>query len=367
MAQELSIATFNCENLFDRAKLLNIDDETKSTELLKQFAELQVEIGKAAYDKPETMMSLYTALTGYVNLVETRGFLLDVTRKKVSAKGRADWEGWLELESDAISDDARKSTARVIEELKADVVCLVEVDSRPFLKRFVAERLGGAYAHIMLVDGNDARGIDVGLISKLPIVEVRSHVDDRRSDVVDTAPLFSRDCLEARVVHPVLGDVWLLLNHLKSKRDSDPIEKKKADALRTAQAERIAAIVRARDLEKENVIVLGDLNDTPDSQPLVSLYSKPHQPLKDVMEVGAVDETERWTYHYRGKNQQIDHMLVSAPLAARLSSVHVERRGIADIAKITNGKVQPFPEVTGKTSAASDHGAIVARFDATKQ
>ena len=41
--------------------------------------------------------------------------------------------------------------------------------------------LANRYRHVMLVDGNDLRGIDVGLLTtaRRPIVNVESHVDDR--------------------------------------------------------------------------------------------------------------------------------------------------------------------------------------------
>ena len=39
----------------------------------------------------------------------------------------------------------------------------------------------GVYRHVMLVDGNDERGIDVGIMTKtgFDILDIRSHVGDR--------------------------------------------------------------------------------------------------------------------------------------------------------------------------------------------
>ena len=47
--------------------------------------------------------------------------------------------------------------------------------------RFNEAMLANRYRHVMLVDGNDQRGIDVGLLTtaRRPIVNVESHVDDR--------------------------------------------------------------------------------------------------------------------------------------------------------------------------------------------
>jgi hypothetical protein len=63
----------------------------------------------------------------------------------------------------------------VIADVNADVLAVVEAEDRPALVRFnrdvlpTATRNGAAaptYRHVMLVDGNDNRGIDVGLFTR---------------------------------------------------------------------------------------------------------------------------------------------------------------------------------------------------------
>ena len=70
----------------------------------------------------------------------------------------------------------------------------------------------------MVVDGNDSRGIDVGILSRYPIVEIRSHVDDPDAD---GNRLFSRDCPEYDIILPTENRLVLIPNHLKSKRNGD--------------------------------------------------------------------------------------------------------------------------------------------------
>ncbi len=86
--------------------------------------------------------------------------------------------------------------------------------------------------------------------------------------------------------------------------------------------------------------------------------------LKDVLPLKIADPKDRWTYHYDG-NSQIDFILVSEPLQKGCKRAGVERRGIFDAAKYSNGKVTAWPEVqdNGPTAAASDHGAVWAEFD----
>ena len=52
----------------------------------------------------------------------------------------------------------------------------------------------------MLIDGNDDRGIDVGVMTRgdFPITQIRSHVDDTDAH----GEVFSRDCLEVTVATP---------------------------------------------------------------------------------------------------------------------------------------------------------------------
>src|SRR6266404_9389016 len=58
----------------------------------------------------------------------------------------------------------------------------IEVDNRIALNRFNRQLLPAVgavpYPHVMVIDGNDDRGIDVGLVSRFPIATMRSHVDD---------------------------------------------------------------------------------------------------------------------------------------------------------------------------------------------
>ena len=67
----------------------------------------------------------------------------------------------------------------------------------------------------MVIDGNDDRGIDVGLLTKpgFPIAGIRSHVDDTDT----TGTIFSRDCPEYRIALPGGGQLTVLVNHFKSK------------------------------------------------------------------------------------------------------------------------------------------------------
>jgi hypothetical protein len=105
--------------------------------------------------------------------------------------------------------------ARLTEDVGADVLALVEAENRLALVRFNDDLLNRQYEHIMLIDGNDERGIDVGLltIADIDIASIKSHVDEPDPERPGKR-LFSRDCPVFRL--DVEGkELWLLVNHLK--------------------------------------------------------------------------------------------------------------------------------------------------------
>ena len=116
-----------------------------------------------------------------------------------------------------VDETAIHMTARVITDVAADILAVVEAEDRPALDRFNTELLAGRYGHCMLIDGNDTRGIDVGImtIPAIDIVDMRSNVDV--ADPVSGDHLFSRDCPQFRCRLPSGADLWVLVNHFKSQ------------------------------------------------------------------------------------------------------------------------------------------------------
>ena len=353
-------ATFNVQNLFDRPKVFLENEFADGDRALADIRSLQKLINKSIYSAADkhTMVALYASVKAYVEIVESHGKLMNRGKSKVISKGRDDWFGFLKLKRRKFNDRTVRNTAQVIKEVNPDIACLVEVEDRLVLDRFCAERLRWThcgqdqfYAHNMLIDGNDRRGIDVGLISRYAIETVRSHIDD----IQNGTSVFSRDCPEMEVRLPSGSSLWILLNHLKSKGYGSAV---KSNTRRKNQAQAIANILDRYDLQTELVIVAGDLNDTPKSAPLMPLMSVPH--LHDVLDT--VEADDRWTYHFRS-NEQIDYLLVSDPLKAALTRAGVFRRGIYDIKRHSTKGETRLRSITSATNSASDHGCVWADFD----
>lgn len=94
----------------------------------------------------------------------------------------------MELATEPINELTVEMTARVIQDVHADVLCVVEAENRPSLDRFNQERIPEpfTYGHVMLIDGKDTGGIDVGIM--FGIDHSASLFDETNTDAVSTLP-----------------------------------------------------------------------------------------------------------------------------------------------------------------------------------
>jgi predicted extracellular nuclease len=355
MPKTIRIATFNCENLFKRPKVLNLQDNDKARGVLDKLEELQAILRKKTYSPQDKrdILKLTKELSPWMSISEDRGKLFSKSGGlHVGAAGSGDWDGAVTLKLASFSEQSRTNTAKVLKTLDADVQCLIEIEDRLAIQRFNSQMLKSRFGYNMAIDGNDQRGIDVGVYSKHPIGEIRTHIFDTDGD----GRIFSRDCLEIEALIPGGKPLYLLVNHLKSKGYG---KQESNDAKRLRQAKAIAKILKNYNLKKDYVVVAGDMNDTPDSKPLRPLMNV--DGLSDVLALQFSDPKHRWTYHYK-KNEQIDYVLVSDALKAQFKAAGVERRGMPNIAKRTVSGEKPFAGNVKPSEAASDHGGVWADF-----
>ena len=304
---QLRLGTFNCENLFARFKFNKKADPAKATK---------------------------------------NGFTVNETY------------------FDILNEGEKKLTSDVIKALNADVLALQEVENLDVLKRFRGERLKGLdYTFAALIDGNDPRHIDVAVLSRYPIVAIRSHQHLRNGK----SYTFSRDCLEVDI--DVEGKPFVLfVNHFKSMLDKgDPKNgRKNTRSRRAQQAKTVMEIVQKRfgaASGNHAWAVVGDLNDYRES---AQGTTSGILDLVDWAEVeNIVDRLppeERWTHFYDGAKapetpyRQLDYILLSKPLAGATSAKPVvERRGLSP--KAIKATQKRLKGVTAK-SVASDHCAV---------
>ena len=365
----MKIASFNVENLFDRARAFN-DNTPAAKKAIKLESDLNTLFQNTTYTaaNKKKMLEMLDELgllrkddSKYAILRKIRGKLLKRPRNgpvEVEAAGRAAWVGWVELKTTVTNEIAIENTGRVLREVNADIVAVIEAEHRVALKQFsdfVLKKVSGVpYANIMLIDGNDDRGIDVGIMTRpgFSIGTMRSHIHDKGDNNVT---IFSRDCPEYCIETPAGEEIWILPNHFKSKfggNDSSSQDK------RRAQAQRTADIYQALlDAGHDKVVVLGDLNDTPDSNPLQPLLNDTD--LKDVSDHPVFDTGEfagRGTFGLGNDNNKIDYLLLSPVLFDRITACGLFRKGAWP--GVSPKRWTTFKQLEKPIHAASDHHLI---------
>jgi uncharacterized protein len=237
--------------------------------------------------------------------------------------------------------------ARLIHDVlgEPDLLAVQEVENAAILKDLVAFNEIRADYKVLLVDGPDLQGHDVGLLYRSDrVMVVESQVfqgcttlvdglgvdgnqdvdnpanaftcDTNGDGIFDGNRLFSRPPLQVRVkvcVSDCAGrptsaewvELTLLINHFKSKFE-DGYTTLYTLPRRLQEAQFIANVAQSLHAAEPDhaLFVLGDLNDYPDSQPLAVLKSAG---LRDLTQTIAHDE--RFTYNYQGVSQELDYVL----------------------------------------------------------
>lgn len=368
----MRLGSFNLENIFDRARAFNQDTLAEGKVILDEFARLNKLFGKPTYsaaDKNAILAGLDELgvlkddnAGEFVRLRQNRGKLLKRPQSGpvvVVANGRGDWIGWLELKTERVNEIATQNTGQVVRDVAADVLGTIEVDNRIALLRFNEQLLPAVnvppYPHVMVIDGNDDRGIDVGVMSRFPFGAMRSHVDDIR----DGSRIFSRDCPEYEIALPSGNTLLVLVNHLKSKGFGTQAD---SNARRLRQAQRVREIYDVhRQAGVTRIAVIGDFNDTPGSAPLAPLLADGSD-LRDVsLHQSFAGDGRPGTFANGTASQKIDYILLSPELFARVTSAGVFRKGVWGG---VNGTLFPhYPEMTRAIHAASDHAALFVDLD----
>lgn len=197
--------------------------------------------------------------------------------------------------------DARSETiANAIRTLDADVVSLQEIETQTSMDA-IASRLADLYPTVVLGETGAPGSVDVAVLGKGALLETRTHRYHPMWKPDGSTTYFSREFLE---IHMDLNGERVLLfsAHFRSKANDDPDR-------RLAEAHAARDIVLASEDEfPEGIVVLaGDLNDTPGSEPIELLENGPEllRVAKDL------PLAEQGTYEWNGKAEAIDHVFLA--------------------------------------------------------
>jgi endonuclease/exonuclease/phosphatase family metal-dependent hydrolase len=279
--------------------------------------------------------------------------------------------------------------AETLTRADGDIVSLQEVGEPAALEAVLA-RLPAPYPHVTLGTA-DARGIRCAILSRLPLLSASVHTADSLPFPVfargDAPPFGARIPLRRGVVHvranvPGFGALDAFAVHFKSRRPV-PLRSDDGAALpphtgrERAEGELRALVWRGaealfvRGLVDEtlradparHVAVLGDFNDVAGSVPYAVLAGGSRAATGDAPSaadapglygcVDALTATERTSAIHDGAGVQIDHVLVTAGLRARVDFARLFNEVLRDHGP-ADESAPPPPD--------SDHAAIVVRF-----
>lgn len=248
------------------------------------------------------------------------------------------------------SADTSEIARRITQVINADILAVQEVEHIDILKQFNREHLRNLYPHIALVEGNDRRLIDVGVLSKLPIGTIVSHQTAVHPDVLNRR-VFSRDLLQVEILRNNGNKLFTMYNtHLKSHfvhPGEDPVQGAiNANNSRKRQAEMISRILTRMERPNGRFILTGDMNDPPDSEFLAPMLSANNRPLINSLATpsetrpakaetsgqGPGPQTKAWTHRFNPPGHEppryelFDHIWVSPSLAEKFQNPTIDRR-----------------------------------------
>jgi len=351
---KLRITTFNVQNMFNRYAFLD-----------------QPFTGR---DFEQTVMA-----TGVVSLASQQGDLVPYATTTIQ----------------------RNNTALAILDAQPDILAVQEIENIYTLRNFNEQYLGNYFGHVISIDGNDPRGIDVGLLIKrnftgpdhkdlksLTVGGIRTHIDEaaNKKEMVSRryigqlggkaaylAPnaIFSRDCLEVDVViakkDGTKKTLTLLVNHLKSQLGGKP-----SDERRLKQSTRVAAIVNENVAAGRLPVVLGDLNADASLKNGTSVHPlTKHPELQDPF--GALPKTNKWTHFLDsggGEVSRLDYVLPHKSLVvdpvdvvALDANTSIVRKGLSTKCHQYPMNLARYPTIGPVDTEASDHCPVIVTLE----
>ncbi|THD72051.1 endonuclease/exonuclease/phosphatase family protein [Thalassobius vesicularis] len=261
----------------------------------------------------------------------------------------------------SLDPDDRRLSAQVIRDTNADVIALQEVFDQATLDHFhdaYLAPLGVSYPHRLCLPGNDGRGLDVAVMSRVPLHAPQSHAQETPASLglplpEPDQPVFRRDVLRLGI-----GPLTLFVCHLKAPYP----ETQRTWDIRRSEATALRHLVTRSQDPNDLWLIIGDLNEpvrSPDRPRVVALLEEIAVDL-----IARLPQPERWSWHnpHTHLYGRPDAMLASPALARRFPDARPEivREGMS---LETHRNPGPhLPQVGHHRPHASDHAAVVIEF-----
>ncbi|CAG2532831.1 Exonuclease III [Maribacter dokdonensis] len=360
----MKIASINIQNIFHRDKDLIQSGLNKCvTDWVSELDALMR--GDSKTERDTERIRELSFLLGFertephaYGILRKRNGGLYLKECNFSQEGRASeesqWRGWIPLRTLPILNASVRNKARMIAEADPDILIVQEVEDKAALDLFNNTYLSEfgirPFERTLVLEGNDARGLGMGIMSKngYRLDTVKSHTTEKdRSG----RPLFETDCQEYFFMTPEVRSLRVISVQF-SKDD---------ESLRKRQAEAVADIYEAKIADgEENVIICGTLNDASYSDSLSPLIR--HTDLKDSSKHPnfnvATDHGRDASYFRMGAYQkgvnirQKDYLLLSPVLFKGLTETGLNRKAMWPERL---AKWSLYPSVQKREQAASRH------------
>ena len=250
-----------------------------------------------------------------------------------------DWDGGLQVKA----EEEVVAIAKVLADIDADIVALQEIENRGVLESLVKNHLAEQGYAVSLIEGNDGRGIDVAVLSKLPIESSTSYRHRVFKNSAGEDAMFSRDILRVIVRLPDDRQLSVYTCHLKSRSGGDV-----ATLKRQAEAAELRRIVDEDMAPGGLVIVSGDLNDDIASGTPALVMGKEGTDtyLWPVPAMSAKESDITWHGRYKSRYPPIRFDYIFLSPAAK--EMYVNKSGVVYTKE--------------PAELAADHYPVVARF-----
>ena len=263
----------------------------------------------------------------------------------------------------AYRDHVTKLATAIRDALGApDIITMQEVENTKVLQDLVKHDAIKALGYLPLLrEGTDPRGIDnailyrpeaVDLVQVMQIDPLRMNDADRGAKLFTRPPLAAQFLIKGREqARQGVQSLWVIGNHFTSKLGQEDAAKKRAE-----QAGVVAKFAQGLQVtdNRTAVVVSGDLNmerSEPEFAPLRT--TKTGAALVDV--TARIPSRDRYSWRDGRKHLQLDHVLVSKNLAAKVEHVAMPH--------VSTRSDQALHSDPVRAEGYSDHDPIVTTFE----
>lgn len=368
----MKLATFNIQNLFHRhSDLLEIEYGNKSEIWREEFEALMLKKTRTVLDYTR-LRELANLLRfdkppyePYLSMANIDGNLQVKPSMKVmetKATYMTDWNGWTKLNTVPISKNSIKNKAKAILDVDPDIILLQQVENRKsliqFHEIFFKKNQKAVYEEIMHLQGNDGKGLGMGILLKggYHIKSIKSFANERDEN---GSLLFDNGFQQYKIKTPENKTVFLLCCQLADHGISESHRKRQVMKIAKTYTD-------LRSKGYQHILVAGTLNAPSYSDSISAIFESDlldvvkHDSFKVMTDSGTDASYYRMGAYRKGVNiKQKDYLLVSPAFHDKIDDCGMNRKAMWPLKK---PEWETYDTVENEKDAASDHPLLWADF-----